>query len=290
MEEEDLIEFENVCFRYTKEQEYVLKNISFTIDAGELVGIVGNNGAGKTTLVKHLNGLLKPKKGIVKINEEDISHKPISKMATLVGLAFQNPNHQLFADSVYKELEFGPKNLGLPEEERKRIINEIVEQFQIDHLLSRSPIELSGGERRIVAIASVLTMNQKILVLDEPTYGQDYRQKQRLGEYFQELSKKGVTVIVVSHDVDFIIDFIPRVLVLADGEIIADGKTPEVFSQKEILNQAALTHPILMDLCIKIQEIFPDFPIKVSEKEILQQILQFSHSEKSLTKAKGEMK
>lgn len=283
-----MIEFDNVYFKYAKEQDFVLKNISFKIAPGELVSIVGNNGAGKTTLVKHLNGLLRPTKGVVKINGEDISNKTISKMATIVGLAFQNPNHQLFAHSVYEELEFGPKNLGVSEEERKKSIAKIVEQFQIEHLLSRSPIELSGGERRIVAIASVLTMDQKILVLDEPTYGQDYRQKKRLGEYLQTLIKEGVTVIVVSHDVDFIIDFIPRVIVLADGEIIADGQTPNIFSQKDILNQASLIHPILMDLCLKIREFFPDFAINVSEEEVIQQILQIRPHHGYFAKGQGE--
>ncbi|MHA1156711.1 MAG: energy-coupling factor ABC transporter ATP-binding protein, partial [Candidatus Heimdallarchaeota archaeon] len=191
-----MIEFENVSFRYDPKTDYVLNDITFKINKAEFVAIVGKNGAGKTTLIKHFNGLLKPNEGIVRINGLDIAKEPISKMASIIGYSFQNPNHQLFAQNVKKELEFGPNNLKVEESTRDTTIQKLVDTFQINHLLERSPFELSGGERRLVSIASVLTMNQQVLVLDEPTYGQDYRQKKRLGSFLKKLTDEGITVIV----------------------------------------------------------------------------------------------
>jgi len=247
-----MIEFRDVYFRYAKKSPDILKGISFKITDGELVALVGKNGAGKTTLLKHIIGLLKPTKGEVWINNENIIKKPISELAQTVGLAFQNPNHQLFAETVEKELAFGPKNLGMPEEEQKRMVQKIAENFNITHLLRKSPLELSGGERRLVSIASVLTMGQKILVLDEPTFGQDYRQKKRLGTYLCDLRNKGVTVFIVTHDIDFILDYFPRVIVLVDGQIIADGESKTILQDELLIQQADLEKPILLEIQEKV--------------------------------------
>jgi len=253
-----MIDFRDVSFKYDKKaDEEVLKGVTFRIEPGELVALVGKNGAGKTTLLKHINGLLRPTSGEVWIDGENIKKKPVSKLAQIVGLAFQNPNHQLFAEIVEKELAFGPKNLGIPSEEWKQKIEEIATIFNISHLLQKNPLELSGGERRLVSIASVLTMGQKILVLDEPTFGQDYRQKKRLGNYLTTLGKKGITVFIVTHDIDFILDYFPRVIVLVDGQIIADGPTLEVLLDNKLLQQADLEKPILFELQEVLTDITP---------------------------------
>ena len=268
-----MIEFDNVSFKYLPKADNVLIDVSFKIEKAEFIAIVGKNGAGKTTLVKHINGLLKPNTGIVKINGEDIAKEPISKMATIVGFSFQNPNHQLFATTVKKELEFGPKNLKIDEISREKTIKELVELFNIDHLLERSPFELSGGERRLVSIASVLTMNQQILVLDEPTYGQDYRQKQRLGSFLEELTKKGITVIIVSHDMDFILDFVPRTIVLSKGKVLADGETKNILSDEGVLENTDLARPILLDLALSLKELNEKIPLTFNEEEIIENII-----------------
>lgn len=268
-----MIEFENVSFKYVPKAEYVLNNITFKINKAEFVAIVGKNGAGKTTLIKHLNGLLKPNDGIVRIDGLDIAKEPISKMASIIGFSFQNPNHQLFAQNVKKELEFGPKNLKIEEATRDTTIKNLVDVFQINHLLDRSPFELSGGERRLVSIASVLTMNQQILVLDEPTYGQDYRQKKHLGSFLKKLTEEGITVIVVSHDMDFILDFIPRTIVLSKGKIIADGETSKVLADQPLLQSADLVSPLLLDLSKSLQQIDDSFTISINEQEVYENIL-----------------
>ncbi len=272
-----MIEFTDVSFSYDKKGTTVLNNLTFKIEKGEFVAIVGKNGAGKTTLLKHINGLLKPTMGEVKIEDEDIVKKPLSEMAMTVGLAFQNPNHQLFAETVQKELEFGPKNLGSDPEEIEKKIQEIAEHFGITHLLERNPLELSGGERRLVSIASVLTMNQSILVLDEPTFGQDYRQKKRLGNFLKSLSEKGITIIVVSHDLNFILDFTQRIIVVSLGEVIKDESTFDILSDETLLKKSDLAQPVLLNLAINLRKRFDDFPVSYNTEEIvenLKQILQ----------------
>ncbi len=272
-----MIEFIDVSFSYDKKGITVLNNLTFKIEKGEFVAIVGKNGAGKTTLLKHINGLLRPTIGQVKIEDENIVKKPLSEMAMTVGLAFQNPNHQLFAETVMKELEFGPKNLGSDSNEIEEKIQEIAEHFGITHLLERNPLELSGGERRLVSIASVLTMNQSILVLDEPTFGQDYRQKKRLGNFLKSLSEKGITVIVVSHDLNFILDFAQRIIVVSQGEIIKDESTFDILSDEILLEKSDLAQPVLLNLAINLRKRFDDFPLSYNSDELvenLQQILQ----------------
>lgn len=272
-----MIEFIDVSFSYDKKGITVLNNLSFKIEKGEFVAFVGKNGAGKTTLLKHINGLLRPTIGQVKIEDENIVKKPLSEMAMTVGLAFQNPNHQLFAETVMKELEFGPKNLDSYPNEIEEKIQEIAEHFGITHLLERNPLELSGGERRLVSIASVLTMNQSILVLDEPTFGQDYRQKKRLGNFLQSLSEKGITVIVVSHDLNFILDFAQRIIVVSQGEIIKDESTFDILSDEILLEKSDLAQPVLLNLAINLRKRFDDFPLSYNFDELvenLQQILQ----------------
>jgi len=272
-----VIEFIDVSFSYDKKGITVLNNLTFKIEKGEFVAIVGKNGAGKTTLLKHINGLLRPTIGEVKIEDEDIIKKPLSEMAMTVGLAFQNPNHQLFAETVMKELEFGPKNLGSDPNEIEEKTLEIAEHFGITHLLERNPLELSGGERRLVSIASVLTMNQSILVLDEPTFGQDYRQKKRLGNFLTSLTEKGITVIVVSHDLNFILDFAQRIIVVSHGEIIKDGSTFDILRDETLLEKSDLAQPVLLNLAINLRKRFDDFPLSYISDELvenLKQILQ----------------
>ncbi|MHA1441571.1 MAG: energy-coupling factor ABC transporter ATP-binding protein [Candidatus Heimdallarchaeota archaeon] len=265
-----MIEFNDVTFTYDKDLDNAIENINFTIAKGEFVAIIGNNGAGKTTLVKHINGLLKPNTGSVLICGEDIKKTPLSKMATLVGLAFQNPIHQLFAETVKKELELGPKNLGISEEEREEISKKIAEQLHIVHLLDRSPLELSGGEQRLASIASVLTMNQQILVLDEPSYGQDYNQKKRLGGFLKEISESGITVVIVSHDINFVQEFADRIIVLVDGKIIADGEKTEILTKKEIYEKTDLLQPIFLELTLALKEIDSSFSVGFNELELLE--------------------
>lgn len=269
-----MIEFRSVNFTYEKSRKNVLNDISLNISKGEIVAIIGKNGAGKTTLLKHINGLLKPISGEVWINGVNIKKKRLSEMAQIVGLAFQNPNHQLFAETVEKELAFGPKNLGFDLEERKKLVQNIAEKFNITHLLDRNPLDLSGGERRLVSIASVLTMDQQILALDEPSFGQDYKQKRNLGNFLHELSLNGITIVIISHDLDFILEFIPRAIVLSEGRILADDKTIEILSDKSLLDETDLISPVTLSFLDDLKNYFTDFPRSIDDQYIVQELVK----------------
>ncbi|HDI75237.1 MAG: ABC transporter ATP-binding protein [Thermoprotei archaeon] len=243
MPEPDAIQVKDLYFRYEDSDTYILKGVSFSIERGEKVAIVGENGAGKTTLIKHFNGLLKPTKGSVRIFSIDTKTKTVAELSRRVGLVFQNPDHQFFEETVEKEIEFALKNFNFDESERKRIVSEMLRFFELEKYRDRSPFLLSGGEKKRLAIASVLCYNPDILVLDEPTVGQDPIQKEKLSVLLDKIVSMGKTVVVVSHDMDFVAENFSRVIVLSKGVVIADGKTENVLTNESILNKARLLPP-----------------------------------------------
>jgi len=237
------IEVHNLYFKYEDSSEYALKNINLEINPGEKVAIVGENGAGKTTLIKHFNGLLKPTKGSVKIFGIDTKQTTVASLARKVGLVFQNPDHQFFAESVEKEIEFALRNFGFSETEIKTTVDKMLKFFGLEKYRNSSPFTLSGGEKKRLAIASVLCYNPDIVVLDEPTVGQDIIQKRKLSFLLEKITEMNKTVIVVSHDIDFIAENFERVIVMAQGQIIADGSVEKILTNRKVLRQARLLPP-----------------------------------------------
>jgi len=224
-----------------------LRGVSLQIDEGERIAIVGSNGAGKTTLVKHLNGLLRPDQGRVILDGVDAKHYSVAELAREIGLVMQNPDHQLFLDSVEREVLFGLDNLGYPKEEAKIRCARTLDNLGLEGLSSRSPFTLSGGERKRVALASVLATEPRVLCLDEPTIGQDALQKNKLAKMLVDLNEKGKAVIVVTHDIEFVIENFPRSVAMADGRIVADGPTNSVLSNDAVIERCSLTRPQLTE-------------------------------------------
>ena len=267
-----MIILENVHFAY--EGLYTaLNGVSMQIDDGERIAVMGTNGAGKTTLVKHLNGLLRPNKGRVILDGVDTKHYSVAELAHEIGLVMQNPDHQLFLDTVEKEITFGLKQLGFSSEEIKERYERTVSALGLSELCDRSPFALSGGERKRVALASVLATEPRVLALDEPTIGQDAHQKEKLSEMLMDLNKKGRTVIVVTHDIEFVIENFPRTVAMANGTIVADGPTNSVLSNESVLFQCSLTTPQLTKAAQSLHELFPDVSHRLTllsdlEKEI----------------------
>jgi energy-coupling factor transport system ATP-binding protein len=220
--------------------EPALKEINLEIKKSEFVAIIGQNGAGKTTLVKHLNGLLRPSGGGIFINGQDISNEPISVLAQKVGYVFQNPDHQIFMDQVSKEIAFGLKNLNLSEAEIERKIDKVLKETGIFHLKDAAPMSLSKGHRQRVALASVLAMEPEIIILDEPTTGQDYRGSKQIMDLIAALNIKGHTIIFITHDMQLVADYAKRVILMGKGEIIFDGSPKEVLNQTELLAETNL--------------------------------------------------
>ncbi|MTI79593.1 MAG: ATP-binding cassette domain-containing protein [Firmicutes bacterium] len=256
MSSKTAITVENLHYHYqTSESENVLKGISLTIDAGEFVALVGQNGAGKTTLAKHFNGLLKASSGRVMVGNIDATHSKVSELAKLVGFVFQNPDHQIFHDSVEKEVIFGLKNLGLPTEEINNRVNEALNAVGLQDYRQAYPYDLSRGQRQRVALASVLAIKPEVIVLDEPTTGQDYRESMRIMEMINELNSKGHTIIFITHDMTLVAEFAKRVIALCQGEVLVDDCVRNVFTQPELLSKTLLELPPVVRLADELQDL-----------------------------------
>lgn len=248
-----MIEVTHLDFSYTGGRK-VLNEISLTINDGEFVAIMGENGAGKTTLVKMFNGLLKPAKGSVKVDGVDTRDSSVASLARNVGLVFQNPDHQLFSETVHEEMAFSLRNFGFGEDVINRQVDSILGALDLSRYKDTSPFILSGGERKRVALGAVLVWDPKHIILDEPTIGQDYQQKDRLRNFIIQLNSQGKTVIVVSHDVEFIAECKPRVILLSKGSIMADGRAQEILTDPSLLKKASLVPPQIARLMDRLRD------------------------------------
>jgi len=249
-----MIEARDVCFTYPNGIE-ALKDISLTIKNGEFVAIMGENGAGKTTLVKHFNGLLKPTKGTVLVYGVNTKKTSVATLARKVGFVFQNPDHQLFSEAVEEEIAFALKNFGFKEKVIEKRVTWALNLLGLTHYRKTSPFMLSGGERKRVALASILAWNPKILILDEPTIGQDYGQKEKLLQFILQMKAQGKTVIIVTHDVEFVAECDPRVLLMRAGRIVADGEARKVLTNPEILTQASIVPPQITQIFLQLSDL-----------------------------------
>ncbi|MBT5643172.1 ATP-binding cassette domain-containing protein, partial [Candidatus Bathyarchaeota archaeon] len=237
-----LIQARNIVFDYPG-NVHALRDVDLTINHGDYVAIMGENGAGKTTLVKHFNGLLRPKEGEILLDGEDISKQSVAQLARRVGLVFQNPDDQLFEESVEKEIAFALRNFGMNEESIEKRVTWALNLLDLNRYRERSPFILSGGERKRVALASVLAWDPDILVLDEPTIGQDYGQKERLRHFLTQLRTQGKTVVIVTHDVEFVAESQPHIVLMAGGNVVAEGSTKSIMNQTELLAQCSVAQP-----------------------------------------------
>lgn len=222
-----------------------LNGVTITIPAGQRLAIVGQNGAGKTTLVRHFNGIFQPSVGEVRIGDWQTAGRDIAALAARVGYVFQNPDEQLFARNIRDEIAFGPKNLGVPVEEIADRVTRSLARSGLAGMEDTHPYHLSLSERKRVALASVLAMETPIVVLDEPTTGQDARGVALIGDVVAELHAEGRTVVAITHDMDFCAENFDRVLVMADGKVIADGDPEHAFARLDALAEAHVEPPQL---------------------------------------------
>jgi energy-coupling factor transport system ATP-binding protein len=241
------IEIKDLHFTYPNGVE-ALRGIALRIEAGEPVAIVGQNGAGKTTLVKHLNGLLQPKSGQVLIGEWDTTKYSVAKLASRVGYVFQNPDEQLFSKNVGAEVAFGPKNLGFSAERVEALVKDAMELTELSDKTETNPYDLSATWRKMVALASIISMDTNIVVFDEPTTGQDAVNVARIANVIAELRRRGKTVITITHDIDFCAENFERVIAMSQGKILLDGKANDVLGQEDILATTYVDPPQLTRL------------------------------------------
>lgn len=238
-------------FVYPTGNVVALDEVDLTIDHGEIVGIIGQNGSGKTTLTKLFNGLLKPSSGSVVVNGVDTAGKSVQEMAPHVGYVFQNPNHQLFARTVDAELQFGPRNIGVPEEEITERVARAVEFFGLQDYVEEHPYRVSFPVRKLVGIASIVTMQPSIIVFDEPSTGQDHQTTHIINDLIRRLRDEGTTVVCVSHDMPLLADVVERVVVMKSTRIIADASPREVFADETLMARTNLQAPQITEIAMQ---------------------------------------
>ncbi len=237
--DEPILSFENVRFRYTVYSEEILHGITTQVRRGETVALLGPNGSGKTTMVKQALGLLRPNKGTVKLYGEDTRKLSVAQLASRIGYVFQSPGAMLFAPTVHKEVAFGPENLGFKGERLDNTVREATEALNVAQFDDRSPLSLSFGQQKRVTIASVLSMKGKILLLDEPTAGQDYRSYISFMEYLRSLPELDA-LLFITHDLDLALRYTHRVLLMKDGNLVADGPPLVVLADPNLLEECNL--------------------------------------------------
>jgi energy-coupling factor transporter ATP-binding protein EcfA2 len=264
---DSIVSFEHVDYSH-QNGTIALRNVNFQLSQAELLAILGSNGAGKTTLVRHINGLLKPTHGTVKVFGRETKLMSTAELSKRVGIVFQNANNQLFAQSVRNEIEFALKNFGFPESVVNQRVDWALNTFSLQEYAEGSPMELSGGEKKRLCLALVLAWEPDILILDEPTVGQDSEQKEKLSETIRLLLTQKKTVIVVSHDIEFVWPLQPRVMLMSSGEIVADGEAQRVLSDLELMSKASILPPQLVNLSKLMNWPMP-YPSDASEAETI---------------------
>ena len=276
-----ILEVQNLTHTYGGNTPFIndaVSNVSFTVEQGEIIGIIGHTGSGKSTLVQHLNGLLKPTNGKIFIEQKNIWDNPkeIRLVRSAVGLVFQYPEYQLFEETVYDDIAFGPKNMGLEGEELDTRVREICKIIGVrDEYLTKSPFDLSGGEKRRVAIAGVMAMNPKIIVFDEPTAGLDPRGREDIIGIIEQYRKAtGATVIIISHSMEDMAQITDKLLVLSRGELVMFDKTENVFKNGEKLREIGLNVPIVTRVFNKLKELGVDVPQDVFTVERAVEVLK----------------
>lgn len=277
-----IIEIENLNHIYSEGTPYekkALSNINLSINSGDFVGLIGHTGSGKSTLVQHLNGLLKATSGKIVVDGEELFAEKTNmiKIREKVGLVFQYPEYQLFEETIYKDIAFGPKNLGLSNEEIDERVMYAVKCVGLEErMLKKSPFEISGGQKRRVAIAGVLAMKPKVLVLDEPTAGLDPYGRDEILSEINELHKEGITIVLVSHSMEDISKFANRVLVMNHGKLTFDDETLKIFEKVEDLKKIGLRIPMVLEIIKELEKkgihVDPTLDIDVLKKDLLSKL------------------
>ncbi len=278
------VEVKDLKYTYSKGLPYekeALISVNLLVYEGEAIGILGHTGSGKSTLIQHLNGILMPESGEVKIFGEKINNdkKFLKNLRKIVGIVFQFPEDELFAETVYEDVSFGPKNLGLTKEEiDERVLTSLIEVGLNESYLNRSPFSLSGGEKRRVAIASILSMKPKILVLDEPTSGLDPLGREEILKLIKRLKNdKNVTIILVSHSMEDVLSLVDRVYILNSGKVVFGGDTVTVFKDKERIENFDLSIPEIFILGEELKKegfdiLEPFRDVEIAKTEIIRNL------------------
>lgn len=274
-----VIEVKDLCHKYPHLEANALDGINLKVYRGERVAVLGANGAGKSTLFKHLNGILRPFSGEVLIKGEKVTKKNVRMCRETVGIVFQDPDDQVLAPSVEEDVAFGPINMGLPRKEVEVRVKEALEMVGLKGFEERAPHHLSGGQKKLVAIAGILAMRPEVIVLDEPTAGLDPLSSARILELITKMNRElGITMLLSTHDVDVVPYFAERVFVLHHGKLEADGSPGEIFSDPDLLRKAHLRLPRVAEVFEMLQQEGIDVKIQITAETARDEILRIISS------------
>ena len=238
-----LISVRGLSYRYEDNLPFVLNDVDLNINQGEFIAFVGQNGAGKTTLVKHFNGLLLPTTGEVLLDGKNTKSLSIEEIARKVGYCYQNPDHQIFGQTVRDEVTFGPKNIGMKGDQLEKSVDHALELVGLETFSDRYPFMLGRGERQKLAVASILAMQPSVLIVDEPTTGMDFRGSQSIMKLLSEWHDQGQTIMVITHDMNIVAEFVPTVVIMSEGKVLAKAPTRDVMKDSKLLESAFLRPP-----------------------------------------------
>ncbi|MEM4406122.1 MAG: ABC transporter ATP-binding protein [Candidatus Methanomethylicaceae archaeon] len=264
----NLIEVSEIEYAYAGGIK-AISNVSFSVSEGERLGILGPNGAGKSTLILLMAGLLKPDNGWVKVLGKETRSKEFEEVRSSIGVVFQDPDDQLFNNTVFDDVAYGPRSLGMDECEVEKFVDETLKLMGIPHLADRPPHRLSYGEKKKVAIATALVLKPKILLLDEPTANLDPRSKNGLLALLKDLNRGGTTIVLTTHDVEILPDFIDRVILMNRGKILGSGSTREMLYEERLLGEASMEPPLIVKLFTKLKTkgLVQKIPLTIDEAE-----------------------
>ncbi len=242
------------CFYTYEDGSQALKGVNITINEGEKIAFLGANGSGKSTMFLCLNGILRPQKGQILFNERPINYskRDLLKLRSQVGIVFQEPDKQLFCSSVYQEISFGILNLGIDEEKAREIIENIIEELEITPFKHKPTHFLSGGQKKQVSIADVVVMSPKIIILDEPASALDPKHTEIVRNMIDNLSKKNMTVIVSTHDMNYALEWADRVIIFENGKVLAEGSPEDILSDEELIIKSNLLQPEVIKLFLRL--------------------------------------
>ncbi len=246
-----MIVFENVEYVYPNGFK-ALRGVNLEIESGEIVALMGENGAGKTTLLKHLNGLLKPFSGRVLVDGVDTRRTTVASLSRKVGIVFQNAEEMFFSPTIYEEIAFALNNFRYPEDVIQKRVGWALKFMELEEYRDKSPFLLSGGEKKRLALAIILAWSPEVVALDEPTVGQDILQKEKMIQIIRQANQQGKTIIISSHDVEFIADIKPRIILMSKGRIVKDGPAEEVLTDIPLLQECSLLPPQIVSLTSRL--------------------------------------
>lgn len=242
-----MLDIKNLSFAYHKEQK-VIEDLNLHIASGEFVAIAGRNGSGKTTLTRLIMGLEKPSSGEIFFQGDNITKVPVAKRGSYIGYVFQQPERQMFRNTVEDEISFGDKQLGMSDEEVKTVVAEVMAKVNISEYAKEYPLNLRRGLKQRIAIASVLAMKSNVIILDEPTSGQDSKETYELLQILKDLNDAGITIILITHNMDIIAEYCSRAILMSAGKIVFDGNSEQLFTECENLYELGLVKPISVEL------------------------------------------